>query len=382
MSFPKELYEQAFKCMRCGFCVVKCPAWETTGWESGSPRGRMLQVKGVVDGFLKPTDYLIENIYKCTFCEYCLWRCPAGVETTEVIKGFREFLVKLGKYPTVLDNVAEALAEEHNIYNFPNDSRADWIDYADLEEVKVGEPAEVVYFVGCVSSMTGRAMGIASSTARILSHLGFDWTILGEDEWCCGNPMVLSGRVEGFEEAARHNVEAIRKLGAKLVVMSCPGCYKTFTREYPKIVGDLGFEVKHMLQVLRDALRDGKLKLSKPVEATAVYHDPCELGRVEEMYDAAREVLSAIPGLKVVEFRRSRFTSRCCGAGGMVKATYPDMALGLAKMRVEEALELGADMVVSSCPTCKLNMMDAIADSGKKVRMVDVTEIIGDILEA
>jgi len=373
--------EDIQRCMRCGFCRALCPTWEEIGWETGSPRGRMLVLKGVLDGSLKPNSYVSERIFDCTLCGYCTWRCPPGVKTVDILKSARALLDEKGCYPQVLNEVSSSIKGEHNVYGLPAEGRADWIDYVGMrDEFPTGGSAKVLYFVGCVTSYSGRAMSLARATSKILNEAGVDWTTLGNQEWCCGDPLLLSGRKSQARELVSHNVKAIRDTGAELVVTPCPGCYRTFVSEYPEFVGELGFRVLHISQFFEQLMNEGRLNLKNKTSEAVVYHDPCELGRLSNLYEPPRNVLRKIPGLKLLELGKSKELTRCCGAGGALKITNPELSLRLASKKLEECRSTGADLIVSSCPTCKLNILDAVMEAGSNLRVLDVVEVVAAAL--
>ena len=383
MTAPRDLLgdyrEDIQRCMRCGFCRTLCPTWEFVGWETGSPRGRMQLIKALLEGELDANPYLTDRIYKCALCGYCQWRCPPGVKTTDIIKAARAYFVDMNYYPLEMDKVIGCIEENRSIYNVPRKERAFWIELMDLQDlVPLKKEAEVVYFPGCVSSFSGRAMKIAAATSLILDHLRLDWTVLGEEEWCCGNPLTLSGKIRFARELAQHNVGAIRRLGAKVLLTSCAGCYRTFTEEYPKRVNDLGFsfKVQHTVQFLEEMLKHRSVELEVGAAETVAYHDPCELGRPLGIFAPPREVLKRIPDLRFKELPKSKSLTHCCGGGGLLKATNPEIASKLGLKKVEEAKSIGAQSLISACPSCLLNISEAIDRSNSPMRTMDITEAV------
>lgn len=383
MKYPSitDFREDVQKCMRCGFCVALCPVEEYMGFESNSPRGRMQTIKAVIDGEIEVSDYIMNRIYNCSLCGYCLWRCPPGVKTVDAIKAARVYLVDNRCYPEVVDTLDRSIRKNYHIYDLPKEARTEWIEYMDAGDiVKARKKADIVYFVGCVASLSGRAMGIAAATSQILNKLGLNWTILGGDEKCCGTPLLLSGKIDFVKDLAGHNVEAIHKREAKTVITSCAGCFRIFTQDYPQLIGELGFEVYHTSQLLDKMLDRVKGAFKNNIEMTAIYHDPCEISRLAGLYDPPRRVLRVIPGLNTVELPKTRELTRCCGGGGVLKAVFPDTALKLALKKLDEVQSVGANTVISGCPSCKLNISDAVVERGSPIQVLDISEIVARAL--
>ncbi|UCG68505.1 MAG: (Fe-S)-binding protein [Thermoplasmata archaeon] len=260
---------------------------------------------------------------------------------------------------------------------------------------------DVIYFVGCTSSY--RTTEIAIATVKILEKAGVNFKIMSPDEWCCGSPMINTGQLEGAKKTMEHNLKSIRESGVEVVITSCAGCFKTFKYYYPKVFGELGFEVKHTIEYIDQLLREGDLELEKELNLKVTYHDPCHLGRLSEpfvpwegerdhfgrytptkkmsrgvfgVYDAPRNVLKRIPGVELIEMERVKENAWCCGAGGGVKSAYRDFALWTASERIEEVKTTGADVLTSCCPFCKMNLHDAIKQKDEKMEIYDVIELV------
>lgn len=177
--------------------------------------------------------------------------CPFGIQTDKLWELFRKIVYRFNKYPPVLKEVDKFILSTYNAYGVGNDAGAMWVDYLGLENVKINEPSDIVYFVGCTSSFKAVAQDIAHATSLTLNHAGVGWTLLGEDEWCCGAPLLMIGDEEGARKMAEHNVMVIENLGAKLVVSACPGCVRMIKRKYPSLVGRaLRFNVMHIMELL------------------------------------------------------------------------------------------------------------------------------------
>ena len=235
----------------------------------------------------------------------------------------------------------------------PNEERGDWVEDADI---KLDPNADTIYFVGCLSSF--REVEIAQAVGKVLNILDIPFNILGEEEHCCGNPMLMMGNLFLAKDLMRHNCE---KMKGKKVIASCAGCYRIMLQDYPKMLGeDCAIDAQHIVQFLAEQIEEGKVKFTKEVKKTVVYHDPCELGRDTQTYDEPRQILEAIPGLKVVEFEANKEQTWCCGGGGGVKGLDYDLSVEIGSDKVKQAKDVGAEMIVSACPSCKTNISDGI----------------------
>lgn len=401
-------------CTRCGSCKViqcqkakswkynrACPIHKRYGFDAYSAQGFMEIGKLILDGKLSFEGKLQHILYSCILCGFCDYACKwthANAEVLDIILELRAKSVETGKGPMPQHKViAENIAKHHNVYGRPNEERFNWIS----SETKPSEKADIVYFAGCTTSYLKPQ--IAQATTKILKAAGIDFMMLGPEEYCCGAILWQTGQRERAKELMQHNVNVIKRTGAKTLLVSCAHCYGTFKREYPKVVGTLDFEVLHISELMKNLIDGGKLKLSKRIDLRVTYHDPCWLGRLGEtyihwegeigflgvtkppkkwlfgsrgVYDPPREVLKAIPGLELVEMERNREIAWCCGAGGGVKEAFPDLALWTAKERLEEAKDVAAEAIVSCCPHCAINFERAIAESKESMKYYDLTELV------
>lgn len=363
-------------CVQCGFCRAGCPTFEQTGLESRNARGRMLVAYKMLTGELKATPEVAQTFYECTTCMNCTFVCPSRIKAADVVMGARKRLFEAGSAPeqqvAVVDNVKHSgnpfsLEKQGRTESFPKK----WRQLA--AEGKLPKTAETLLFIGCVPGYVD--MKTVPSLMELLDLAGVDYTVLGEDESCCGFPVYLAGSPE-FGAISKGNIEKMKATGAKTLITPCAGCYKSFKELY----AGMEMEVLHGVQFLARLIDDGKLKLEKRFDKTVAYHDPCDLGRHLEVYDVPREILAKVPGLKLVEFPRNRQNARCCGGGGGVSAVNPELALGMAGTRVREALSVGAQVVVSACAACKDMLKKGAAGLSREekggLRIMDITEVV------
>jgi len=379
-----KMEDELFICSQCGYCTAVCPSFRelTARWESAGPRGKLLFMKNMFLGKDKINRTFAENAFKCSLCGYCKEVCQVSIDLVTFWQSVRAEVFRNNLWPAPLYDLKSSLQEEHNVYNISNEDRTIWsYDVEDLVEDHLKRDAEIGYFIGCVSSFTGRLASIPESFVKILNHLSVDFTILGEEEWCCGSPYFLSGAYPLVKELAEHNIKTFEQLGIKTLITTCAGCYRAWKEEYPHLGQELPFEVKHAVEYLADLVDMKKLKFEKVQDLKTTYHDPCELGRISGVFEAPRKILNSIS--EFVELPKIKKESRCCGAGGVLKITNPELALKVGYKKIDEieSLEnLGVDTVVSACPACQLNIDEVIRERKSPLKMRDITQIVAQAL--
>jgi heterodisulfide reductase subunit D len=315
--------------------------------------------------------------YLCTLCGRCKVVCPAFIDTKEVRIAARGFVVDRGTYPKIMGRLAESLRKDHNITGEPNEDRPMWVE--DLRDVPDHmyrkEKAKVVYFVGCVASYFPMAQRIPRSFVQILDQAGVDFTILGEEEWCCGFPLIGAGMMRKAEELMEHNLKKIEQVGAESIVFACPSCYHTWKERYRTDAA-----LFHATEFLDQLIEEGKIKF-KELNVTVTYHDPCDLGRSSKVYEVPRKILRSIPGLKLVELEHNREDCTCCGGGGNLEMVDPKLAADIAKSKMEEIQRTGVDMVVTSCQQCVRTMATYARRNKLPIEVTDITQLIHRAVE-
>jgi heterodisulfide reductase subunit D len=381
-------------CTRCGECVKWCPTFtEKQELDEITPlrqiervrsflRAQTLGPLGRLFGFRRATEETLHmfsaGTYDCTLCGRCAVVCPINIQTRSMWIAMRETLVDQGVYPEPLDHLREAVTTHYNLSGDPNEDRLIWSE--NLPQVPEGvggkEQAEVVYFVGCVASFYPQSYSVPQSMVQILDRAGVDFMALGGEEWCCGFPLIIAGMGDAAVESVRHNVEAVRRTGAKRLVAACPSCYHTWKDEYSHILGEpLGFEVLHATELLEEIIPEGLVRL-EPFEQTVTYHDPCDLGRTSGVYDAPRNVIRAIPGVTFVEMEHHHEYSLCCGGGGDVEMADADLTAAVARRRIGEAKATEAKVLLSACQQCKRTLAIGARREKVRVRVMDVAELV------
>jgi len=359
-------------CYQCGKCDVVCP------WN----RVRAFSIRKIMwQATLGVPDIEMEDIWRCTSCGRCPSHCPRGVEQIEVGVAIRRLASAYDVFPAWVRGVKTAvggLLSAGNPMSGEREERDGWA--AGLEVKPFTEGMEVLYFVGCYYSYDPRLKKVAVATANILKKAGVDFGILGSRESCCGESIRKTGNEEVFKTLAKQNIKAFIDGGVKKILVASPHCYHTFKNEYPEFM--VNFEVVHISEFLQQLIEEGRLVLTGEIARRITYHDPCFLGRHNGIYDPPREVLKQIPGLELVEMSDSREDSLCCGGGGGRIWMETPKGERFSDLRLEQAKEVGADVLVTSCPYCITNFEDSrfSLGDGEPLKIQDITEIIQESL--
>lgn len=380
----EDLDIEPMVCARCGFCTFVCPAYLETLWDSQSPRGKLYQLKSLIEKNKPIPPDFADRIFKCTLCGACQDICQTNIPLLRFWQLTRNEIGRLHEWPEIVNYLDNSLLTTQNIMEMDQFDRTLWTDMVDdLVEGKEMVQAEVAYFAGCNISFKGTLAHMGENTIRVFDHLGIEFTILGEQEYCCGNPYFVAGEFDKAKELAKHNLSTLKELGVKTVVFNCPGCHRAFSEEYPHILGKEAVEGIEFLPfsefVLRN-IKEGKIKFTKPYNHIVTWHDPCELGRHQDIYEPAREVLSSIPGLELREMRHNRNRARCCGGGGLLKGTNPVMSVSVSTKRVEMAEKTGAEIMASECPSCTMSFNDGIEERKSSIKFKDLSQIVVEAL--
>jgi len=381
-------------CTRCGECTVTCPTGgEADDDELVTPRGKILKVReiyrrelGLRARLFGPRQVpeselkeLSEKIYDCTVCGQCRSVCPSHLDTIPMWENMREFLVSNHLGPMAPhEQLVKSIDNYDNPWMQPRTQRSRWQKRLEKDlKIKdaLKEHPEVLYFVGCTAAYDPNIRGMALDTATVLGKAGVDLGTLGNDEGCCGSTLMRVGLADVARGAVLRNIERFEKSGCGTIVTSCAGCYKTIKQDYPKF-GKVGARVLHTSQLVWELIDSGKLRLTKPVPCTVTFHDPCHLGRHNRLFEEPRKILESIPGVKLVEMERNREEARCCGAGGGVKTAFPEVAAKISGLRVKDAEQVGAQVMVTSCPFCYQSLKSGIETARSDLRMIDLMELV------
>jgi len=373
VQLKKLSYDEVAKCNKCGFCLPSCPTYIVKKNEAYSPRGRNAITRFAIEKTLELNEDTEKAIFTCLGCGACTVVCLSSVKTKDLIFQNRECQVDRGFYPKVAERLVKTLAKARNISDDDQEDRSEWQELMKNlpEEALEKEHADILFFVGCVASFFPMVQKIPANMARILQEAHVDFTILGGEEWCCGFPLVGAGMPEKLEELKEHNLQKVKDVGAKTIVFTCPSCLHTWKHLYNTDV-----KLVHASQMIAELIESGKVTLKNPIDATVTYHDPCDLGRNTGIYEEPRAVLKSIPGLRFVDLPMNRKFSICCGGGGNVEMTEPDLSAQVAQMKLDSIKAVGADMVVTGCQQCVRTMATRARRQKMDLEVKDLTELV------
>ena len=355
-------------CLDCGKCTGVCPVSRID--PTYSPRST---IERVLAG--RPEDLINDqHLWSCLTCGACLAGCPSQVDYPAFVIAARQEARKAAVEGTYAHNAI--MQQLMGIMGQPvQQKRTGWV----TDDLQISKRGKDLYFVGCLPyfDVIFADLGIVSTdagrdTVRLLNRIGIK-PMVSDDERCCGADLLLNGDEEGFHRLAETNVQVIADSGAKRVIFSCPECYNAFRSDYPAVVGELPFEVVHLVELLNEHLDE--LPLGELSE-TVTYHDPCRLGRYLGVYDEPRALIEAIQGVDLVEMSKNRARSLCCGSAGWVNCGR--CAKGIKTKRLRQAQATGAARMITACPKCRIHLSCALNDSGDEpgVELEDIARIL------
>ncbi len=436
----KQLLD-GYACTECGRCNTVCPASNT-----GKPLFPKEIILGVKEALFVHSDEILgedtlwsklgiagvkadenarerrahhqpmvggiistEALWSCTSCQACMEICPVSIEHVPTIVDMRRYLVmEESDFPTEVTSVFNNMERNFNPWEINNDKRAEWAAGLGVPLMSENPNADVLYWVGCMGSFDERNKKVATSVAKILLAAGVNFAILGPEEWCTGDPARRIGNEYLWQMMAQQNVETLNNYGFntadqhnghnghapgnsvagvaakhRTIITACPHCFNTIKNEYPQLGGN--YEVVHHSVFIDRLLADEKIKLPEGFdERKLTYHDPCYIGRYNDIYDEPRRVLTVLNSNGVTEMRRHRNKSFCCGGGGGRAWMEERIGKRVNQTRVNEALETGAEVLAAACPFCITMFDDGIkgVEAEEKMQIEDISEIVVRAMEA
>ncbi|UCC27904.1 MAG: 4Fe-4S dicluster domain-containing protein, partial [Candidatus Bathyarchaeota archaeon] len=378
---PRELkkYWDLTLCIKCSICYSACPAAideRFLGPSTYATNYRFIS-DSRDEGLNERLKAMAENVWLCTSCNSCTLFCPKEVDSSSSIVDEHSLMVETGAIPRTVKDVLTSVVRYHNPMGTHPSKRMEWARDLKIKTFPTVTKADVLYFVGCSPAYDPRNQEIARSMVSIFDKLDVDFATLGTEEWCCGDHILRLGEKGLFEMLAEHNVSIFEKFNADRIVTLSPHCYNTFKNDKP--YSDAGLQVQHYTQLVAEAIEHGRLKLPKATKKRITYHDPCFLGKRNEIFDAPRQILESINGLELEEMTRTKENSFCCGGGaGRVWTEEATPEKRPSVNRVKEALDAGAEVIVTACPFCVTTLEDAVKvlDAEGKIVVEDILGLL------
>ena len=399
----KQLLD-GFTCTECGRCTAACPA-NITG-KLLSPKKIMTDVrhrtveKGKLllnsditatlkEGEKNPLENTLlhnyitqEELFACTTCMSCIQECPVNNEHIPAIVDLRRSLVLMeSSFPPEVQVVFKNLETNFSPWAFPASNRADWTEGMNIPQMSQSQDAEILFWVGCAGAFDARYTKVTQAFATLMQKAGIKFAILGTEEKCTGDSARRMGNEYLAQMLMKDNIATLNNYNVKKIVATCPHCFNMLKNEYPQFGGN--YEVVHHTDFLVKLIHEGRLKITKEEVATVTFHDSCYLGRYNDIYEQPREILDTIPGVNMVEMKRTKSRGLCCGAGGGRMWMEEHEGKRINVERTEEALTLKPNVIGTACPFCMTMLEDGIKDkeATETVKVKDVAEMLLAVVE-
>ncbi len=381
-----ELILDAYACIMCYRCQEVCPAYNTG--KVLSPAAMEINKRYFLNSEgarlasgersqIPLTEFAIspEAVWACTACGACNDICPVGNEPMRDILDIRRALVLMeNDFPEQLQTAFRGMERTVNPWNVPPTERMKWAEGLVVPTVDQNPDADLLWWVGCAPATDTRAQKTSRAFAEILNSAGVNYAVLGENEQCTGDSARRAGNEFLFNELALANVELLNEVKPKLIVTTCPHCLHTISNEYPAFGGN--YQVIHHSQLINELINQGQLIIKTENNHTLTFHDPCYLGRQNDIFNDPRQILT-LTQANLVEMPRNGRKSFCCGAGGA--QMWKEEAEGTERInadRFQEAQKTGADQLAVGCPFCMVMLNDAKKDANSNMEVLDIAEII------
>lgn len=385
----KELLD-SLTCIECGRCQMACPAYLS---------GKVLNPKEVIQGIKKQLlkrgpsllnrrpdgDEMVfgetgegiseEAVWDCTTCGACQQQCPVAIEHVGSFIDLRRQLVERGNISSSRRIALENMHTLGNPWGQSQTARSDLTSQLKLPEIQEERTAEFLYWIGCSSVYDERARNITQAVSSLLYKADIKFAVLGAEEKCCGDPSRRMGDEGLFQQRASANIETLEKYKVRRIIVHCPHCYNSLKNEYHQLGAD--FEVIHHSELILDLINMGKITLTRPLDYRLTLHDPCYLGRYNNLYSTLRQVIRANREIKLIEMKNNREEGFCCGAGGGHLWMPGGKGSRMENMRLEQAQEVGSQVIATACPYCVITLDSAASTmDASRTKVMDIAELV------
>ncbi len=384
-----------YSCTGCGRCQEVCPAYLTG--QPLSPKALILNMREQLLEFATEWDpkegeevilkkELIgdvvphETLWACVTCHACTTACPVFIEHIDKIVDQRRYLSMMeSEFPPQLQVVYENLEKNSNPWGIGKSDRDKWAEELNLKRMKDDPDTPVLFWVGCAGSFDEHAQRVATDLIKILRAADIDFAILGKEEGCTGDIARRTGNEYLAQELMVQNVEILNSYNFKEVITICPHCYNNLANELPDFDGH--YRVFHAVEFVSKLIMENKIQLDKSEPLNVTYHDSCYLGRYNKIYDPPRTILGQFEGVNFIEMEMTKDMALCCGGGGGRAFYETEGGTDINKMRVNMAVDTGADTVAVSCPYCTIMLEDGIKNMNAEIKVEDLIEIVAKRLK-
>ena len=388
-----------YACVVCGNCQELCPA--TNSGKKLNPKKLIQDLKDhllkvgpelvAAKGEAAPANpnlplaenvILLDEIWACTTCGACDEVCPVWVDHVDKIVDLRRHLVmEQASMPETAEGALRSIEDRGHPWRGTTLSRTDWAEGLDVKVLADDSDVDILFWVSCSYALEERSTKVAQALAKLLKSAGVNFGILGAEERCCGEPARRLGNEYLFQMQAEKNIEILKKYGVKRIVTACPHGYNLLKNEYPQFGGD--FEVVHHTELIAQLLEEGKLKIKQGLDEVVTYHDACYLGRYNDIYQTPRQIIKAVPDIILAEMERNRRRGFCCGGGGGHMWLEEQEGNRINEMRTEQAMDTGAQTVVTACSYCLQMFTDGIKAKAaeERIKAMDIAELLAAQIE-
>lgn len=377
---------RVFDCRCCGLCVSN---WEDeqrcviSTLKKGAQincRGLNSIMKNIIENKMDYDEGINNMVWRCATCYLCKERCSEHIDPCVYIQRLRTELVERGQTPACFAEVFKTVEKEGNVWGAKRGERMAWAKGLLCPTVKENPDFEYLLFVGDASSYVPQNQKTAREFVEILNRAGVNFAVLGEEEQTSGNEVLRLGEEGLFEDIALQNIALFKKYNVKNIICLSAHGYDAIKNEYPKLDEEFDAKVLHYTELLRKLIKKKKLVMTTPLNKVVTYHDPCYLGRHNDIVDPPRDILKAIPGVTLTEMTFKEKTAVCCGGGGGQIFTKRADGMPTETIRYKQALETGAEVLAVACPICK-QMFDGENDvAGNKLEVKDIIELVYEAL--
>lgn len=358
------------ECTECNFCFEECPISTVIKDETLGPLGKISAARTLLRGEeLSDDEY--KSVYLCTGCRKCEVVCPLNLPLPDLVQALRYELMKVNKDPEKHRAIAKRIVGYGNPMGQPAEAR----DRLVPEGMYATKGVDTIYLTGCWSGY--KLLDVAEAAIEVMTRSGFEFGMLGSKERCCGLFLIDNGYLEAASKRAEENVNLLEELGASTVVVSCAACYDVYNKMYPKLYRELKFEVKHMVQILKELIDSGKIKFrNENIESVVAYMDACHIGRCAGIYKDPRVILKSMPGLELKELPNNKELASCCGAPAGVKPFAPEISNNVGLNLLKSAQDVCANTLVVSCPFCLYHLQDVKNKFNVKIEIKEITQFV------